>query len=64
MNGEYVKIEMIIEKVFNGSEMRYEAVDGSDDLSEKFLKILREEYDIELGEYSGFLDVDENLVGE
>ena len=55
MTREFVKVEMTIEKIFDGSEMRFEVLESSEKLSEKFKNVLREDYDIDVDEYSEFV---------
>ena len=53
---EYIKVEMTIEKIFDGSSMRYEVVEGDFlHLSEKFKKILREDWDIDVDTHSALV---------
>lgn len=60
---EYIKVEMIIEKVFDGSSMRYEVIGGDFlHLSEKFKKVLREDWDIDVDEYTALVGIEESLV--
>lgn len=61
-DGEYIKVEMTIEKVFDGSSMRYEVTGGNFlHLSEKFKKVLREDWDIDVDEYTQYIRL---AVGE
>ena len=54
---EYVEVKMRIEKVFDGSAMTYEIIEASsENLSEKFKNVLREDWDIDVEEYSGIVD--------
>ena len=53
---EFIEIKMRIEKVHGGSSMRYELINQSDNPSEKFKEILSEDYDIEVEEYTSFVD--------
>lgn len=65
MEKEFVRVEMIIEKIFDGSAMEFRVLSTSGELSEKFLKVLREDYDIDVYEYSGIVNpLDEELVEE
>ena len=61
MEREFVKVEMTVEKIFDGSEMRFEVLESSEKLSEKFKNVLREDYDIDVDEYSEFV---RTVVGE
>lgn len=53
--GEYVVLEVVIEKVFDGTAMEYEVLATSEKLSDNFLQVLVEDYDIEVEEYSEFV---------
>ena len=60
---EYVEVGMKIEKVFDGSIMTYEIVGASsENLSKKFKKVLREDYDIEFDEYSGIINPLDEII--
>ena len=64
---EYVEVRMRIEKIFDGSAMTYEVLDQSCKLSEKFKKILMEDYDVEVEEYSALVvdnEIFEHLSGD
>lgn len=66
---EFIEVRMRIEKVFDGSEMRYDIINSSEtdteSFSEKFKKVLREDYDIEVYEYSGIINpLDEDEIYE
>ena len=61
--GEWVKLGMKIEKVFDGSTMEYEVVDQSTkELSEKFKKVLREDWDIDVDEYTALVAIEETVI--
>lgn len=60
---EYIKVEMTIEKIFDGSSMRYEVVGGDFlHLSEKFKKVLREDWEIDVDEYTALVAIEETVV--
>lgn len=62
---EFIEIRMRIEKVFDGSEMKYDVINSSEtdskNFSEKFKKVLSEDWDIDVDEYSEFV---RTVVGE
>ena len=61
--GEWVKLWMKIEKVFDGSTMEYEVVDQpTKELSEKFKKVLREDWDVDVDEYTALVAIEESEV--
>ena len=61
--GEWVKLGMKIEKVFDGSTMEYEVVDQSTtELSEKFKKVLREDWEIDVDEYTALVAIEETVI--
>ena len=61
--GEWVKLGVTIEKVFDGSTMEYEVVDRSTkELSEKFKKVLREDWDIDVDEYTALVAIEETVI--
>ena len=60
---EWVKLGVTIEKVFDGSTMEYEVVDHSTkELSEKFKKVLREDWDIDVDEYTALVAIEETVI--
>lgn len=60
---EWIKLGVTIEKVFDGSTMEYEVVDQSTkELSEKFKKVLREDWDIDVDEYFALVGIEESVV--
>lgn len=61
--GEWVKLGVKIEKVFDGSTMEYEVVDQSTvELSEKFKKVLREDWEIDVDEYTAMVAIEETVI--
>ena len=62
-SGEWVKLGVTIEKVFDGSTMEYEVVDqSSKELSEKFKKVLREDWDIDVDEHTALVGIEETVI--
>ena len=61
-DGEYVILAMTIEKVFDGSAMDYTVVEQSENLSEKFKKVLREDWDIDVDEYTALVAIEETVI--
>ena len=60
---EWVKLGVTIAKVFDGSTMEYEIVDQSTkELSEKFKKVLREDWDIDVDEYTALVAIEETVI--
>ena len=60
---EWVNLGVKIEKVFDGSTMEYEVVDQSTkELSEKFKKVLREDWDIDVDEYTALVAIEETVI--
>ena len=60
--GEYVILGMTIEKVFDGSAMNYTVVEQSENLSEKFKKVLREDWDIDVDEHTALVAIEETII--
>ena len=61
--GEWVKLGVKIERLFDGSSMSFEVVDQSTvELSEKFKKVLREDWDIDVDEYTALVAIEESVV--
>lgn len=63
---EWVVLEMRIEKVFDGSAMTY-SVDSASSvrpefLSEKFKKVLREDWDIDVDEHTALVSIEETVI--
>lgn len=63
---EWIVLEMTIEKVFDGSAMTYSVESASsvrpEFLSEKFKKVLREDWDIDVDEHTALVAVEESVV--
>lgn len=61
--GEWVKLGVKIEKLFDGSSMSYEVVDQSSlELSEKFKKVLKEDWEIDVDEYTALVAIEETVI--
>ena len=60
---EWVELGVTIEKVFDGSAMNYEVINQSSvELSEKFKKVLREDWDIDVDEYTPLVATEETVI--
>ena len=62
-DGEWIELGVTIEKVFDGSTMKYEVINQSSvELSEKFKKVLREDWDIDVDEYTALVATEETVI--
>ena len=63
---EWVVLEVRIEKVFDGSAMNYSVESAStvkpEFLSEKFKKVLREDWDIDVDEHTALVATEETVI--
>lgn len=61
-DSEFVELKVRIEKIFDGSSMRYEVINISPTLSEKFKKVMIKDWDIDVDEYTAFNAIRDSVV--